>query len=221
MGVASLTPAFPEIRDAFGISAGEVALLVTVFTLPGIILTPLLGVFSDIYGRKTILVPSLILFGLAGGACFLVRDFTLLVAFRFIQGIAAAPLGSLNVTLIGDIFSGRDRSAAMGHNAAVLSVGTASYPIIGGALATLAWFYPFALTLLAFPVALLVALLLNNPKIKNEKGIGEYFRTIVVCLKSRQLIGIFLLSVLTFIILYGPYLTYFPFLLRDVFSQPP
>ena len=64
---------------------------------------------------------------------------------RFFQGMGPAALGTLNVTVIGDIYDGRERSSALGYNSSVLSVGTASYPAIGGLLATFGWFYPFAL----------------------------------------------------------------------------
>lgn len=69
LGVSSITPAFPEIRDALGVSSGQVGLLITVFTLPGIVLTPVLGVLSDRHGRKRILTPALILFGVAPAVC--------------------------------------------------------------------------------------------------------------------------------------------------------
>jgi ACDE family multidrug resistance protein len=133
LGVSSVTPAFPRIVQDLGVSSGQVGLLITVFTLPGIVLTPVLGVLSDRYGRKKILVPALLLFGVAGA---LARRFELLLALRFFQGMGAAALGTLNVTVIEDMYGGRERSAALGYNSSVLSVGTASYPAIGGALAT-------------------------------------------------------------------------------------
>jgi MFS transporter, ACDE family, multidrug resistance protein len=44
LGVSTLTPAFPAISREFGISGGQVGLLITVFTLPGVVPTPMLGV---------------------------------------------------------------------------------------------------------------------------------------------------------------------------------
>jgi ACDE family multidrug resistance protein len=94
MGVSSISPALPEIQAAFGIPKAAVGLLIVVFTLPGVLFAPLFGVLADRYGRKTVLVPSLLLFGIAGSACSLVRDVDLLLALRFLQGIGAASLGS-------------------------------------------------------------------------------------------------------------------------------
>lgn len=112
LGVSSVTPALPEIRQAFGVTTGQVRLLITAFTLPGIVFTPVLGVLSDRHGRKRILAPALLLFGVAGGMCIFVRDFQLLLGLRFLQGMGGSALGTLNVTVIGDIYSGRERFGA-------------------------------------------------------------------------------------------------------------
>jgi len=189
--------------------------------LPGIFLTPVLGVLADRYGRKRILVPSLMLFGVAGSSIFFIHNFELIVVLRFIQGCGAAALGSINVTLIGDIFKGNDRPAAMGYNSAVLSVGTATYPIIGGVLATFGWYYPFLLPSLAVLVGILVLNFLKNPEPKNEQSLKDYFISTFNVLNNKNVLGLLLLSLLTFVILYGPYLTYLPFLIQGTFGQPP
>ena len=68
LGVTSITPAFPSIMRELGITGSQVGLLITSFTLPGVILAPFLGVLADRFGRKKILVPSLFLFAIAGTA---------------------------------------------------------------------------------------------------------------------------------------------------------
>ena len=221
LGVSSITPAFPKIVQELGISSQTIGLLITVFTFPGVLLAPVLGILADRLGRKKILVPALLLFGIAGGACAFARHFNLLLILRFLQGVGAASLGSLNVTLIGDLYSGKERTAAMGYNASVLSLGTASYPAIGGALATLGWYYPFVLPFAAIPIGLLVLFSLENPELKSEQNLKEYFSSAWKSIKNRQVIGLFLASVITFIMLYGSYLTYFPLLLGDSFAAPP
>lgn len=220
LGVSSVTPAFPEISREFGISGGQVGLLITAFTLPGIVLTPVLGVLSDRYGRKKILVPALLLFGVAGGACVFARDFQLLLVLRAFQGMGAAALGTLNVTVIGDIYGGRERSAALGYNSSVLSVGTAGYPAIGGVLATFGWFYPFALPVVAIPIGVLVLFSLHNPEPLNEQGLREYFGSVWGHLRDREVLGLIGASLLTFVILFGPQLSYLPILMNDRFDAP-
>ncbi len=163
-------------------------------------------------------MPSLFLFGIAGFACSLVRDFESLLALRFLQGMGAASLGALNLTLIGDIFTGSERTAAMGYNASVLSVGTAAYPAIGGALALFGWHYPFVLPLVAIPVGLFVLFKLDNPEPDADGDFKTYMRQVAIGLKDRRVLGIFAISFVVFAILFGPYLTFFPLLLADKFA---
>jgi MFS family permease len=221
LGSSSVAPAFPEIQQEFGVSSGQVGLLITVFTLPGVLLTWVAGALSDRFGRKRILVPSLILFGVAGGVCTLAWDFELLLALRTLQGVGAAALGALNVTLVGDLFAGRDRTAALGYNSSVLSIGTASYPAIGGVLAAFGWYYPFLLPLAAIPIGILVLFSLNNPEPHNEQNLKEYVGNVWDHVKSRRVIGIFANSLVIFVILFGPLITYLPILMSASFGSGP
>ncbi len=221
MGVASLTPALPKISQALDLNKSEIALLISVFTFPGIFLTPIAGVFADRLGRKAVLIPSLFIFGLAGFSIFFVKTFHLIIILRVIQGIGAAPLGSINITLVGDFFRGKDRPAAMGYNASVLSLSTASYPLIGGALAGIAWYYPFILPLLAIPVGLFVIFGIREPKFEKVSDFKQYIKAISISIRKKEVIGIFLLGILTFLIIYGAYLTYIPFLVSQRFDLTP
>jgi ACDE family multidrug resistance protein len=221
MGVSSITPAFPRIARELGISKQSVGLLIIFFTLPAVVLTPVLGVMADRYGRKNVLIPSLILFGIAGGICTLVRKFELLLVLRFFQGVGAASLGSINVTLIGDIFTGKRRTQAMGYNSSVLSVATASYPFLGGLLASAGWYYPFILPVFAVPVAVIVVFKLRNPEPGGKQNLKQYLVAAFKAIKTRQVFTYFFASFGTFIILYGSYLTYFPFLLENTHNASP
>jgi MFS family permease len=221
LGVASLSPAFPTVQRHFGVTLEQVGWLVTVFTVPGVVLTPVLGMLADRLGRKRILVPSLFLFALAGGACALAPSFGWLLALRTAQGTGAAALGSLNVTLIGDLFAPARRGAAMGYNASVLSVGTATYPAVGGALTLLGWQYPFLLPLLGFPIGLIVLLWLEEPKIHREGSLRLYLQAVARGLAQRRIVALYFGSAAVFIPLYGSYVTYLPFLLEARCSAGP
>ena len=221
LGVASVTPSFPSLRAALDVPVENIGLLITVFTLPTLILGPIIGVFADRIGRKKILVPALILFGIAGFYCAFVRDFNLLLCLRFLQGVGAAPLLSLSVTLIGDLYSGDKRATAMGYNASVSSIGTALYPTIGGALATMGWYFPFMLSIVAIPVGLLVLFGLKNPEPKGQRNLKAYLSNALITLKNRQLFGLFIASAANFVLLYGAYVTYLPSLIADKFGAEP
>lgn len=215
MGIASITPAFPGIIKYFGISTHQVGWLIAAFTLPGVFLTPVTGILADRLGRKLVLVHSLFIFAIAGFLCSFMRDFHSLLVLLFIEGIGASGLGSINITLIGDLYSGEKRTALMGYNASILSIGTAAYPALGGFIAVFGWQYIFYLPLLAIPLAIFVMFGLNNPEPKDHSEIGEYFRRIWKSVNQRSVWGLFLVNMLVFILLYGAYLTYFPILLSE------
>ncbi len=214
MGVASIAPAFPQIIRYFNISEHEVGWLIAAFTLPGVFLTPVTGVLADRLGRKNILIPSLILFGVAGFSCIFARSFHSLLVLRFFQGVGAASLGSMNVTLIGDLYSGQRRIEAMGYNASVLSLGTAGYPAIGGALALLGWYFPFILPILAVPLGIVIAFKLKPPVSESKQKLGPYLRNTWKNLNQRDVWGLFVLNILVFFLIYGAYLTYLPILME-------
>ncbi len=218
MGVASITPAFPKIVKELNISAKDVGLLIAVFSFPGILLTPFLGVVADRWGRKKIIFPSLMLFGIAGGLCFFVRDFKLLLILRLIQGVGAAPLGSLTVTIIGDLYSRKELIAAMGYNSSVRSIGSASYPAIGGALAMMGWHYPFILPAIAVPIGFLVLFNLKTPEPKNEVHIREHLNIVWKKLRNRQVVELLVIGIIIFVMLFGSYMTCFPLLLGNSFG---
>ena len=218
MGVASLTPAFPKIAHELRLTKTEVGLLISVFTFPGIFLTPVMGVVADRWGRKKVLIPSLFLFAVAGFGGFLFHSFHVLLILRFFQGLGAASLGSLNTTLVGDFFKGKDRPNAMGYNASVLSLSTASFPLIGGVLASITWYYPFLLPLFAIPVGLFVIFKLDEPEITIAPNFLSYLKAVSKSILRREVVAIFILSILTFIILYGAFLSYLPFLLNQEFG---
>lgn len=221
LGVSTITPVLPQVAVIFARTPQTVAMLIVVFTLPGALFTPILGVMADRVGRKKVLVPSLLLFAFAGTACGFARDFETLLLLRFLQGAGSGALGAINVTLLGDLYRGADRAAAIGYNASVLSVGTGVYPAVGGGLAVLGWHYPFFLPALAIPVALGVMLLLNNPEPRTTGDLATYARVTVRSVLRPQVLTLFAASIITFILIYGPFLAYFPFLLARSFGASP
>lgn len=221
LGIASVSPALPDIASEFNVADKDYGLIIAVFAIPGILLTPVFGFLSDKFGRKIVVVPALLLFGIAGFLCSVADTFNLLLSFRFLQGVGAASLGALNVALIGDIFPPESRPKIMGFNHSILSLGTGAFPIIGGLLSDISYRYVFYMPLAAIPIAIYIALFLDiNIKTKRSQ-FGLYFKSFTSVLKDKNLVVLLLVSVSLFIILMGPFLTYVPFVAKERFSLEP
>ncbi len=218
LGVSSISPAFPVIIRELDVSTRDVGLLISFFTVPGAFFAPLTGILADRIGRKRLLVPALFLFGFAGSSCALATDFRTILVLRFLQGLGATTMGTMNVTILGDLYTGERRTEVLGWNISVLSVGTALYPALGGALAMFGWRFPFLLSMVAVPLGILVALFLDNPEPENSKDLGGYFGDVLGAVAKKRALGLFAIGVLSFFVFYGSYMTFLPLYLNSEFG---
>jgi ACDE family multidrug resistance protein len=219
MGVSSLTPVFPLVVEQFGISPEDVGLLITLYALPGIFLAPVYGILADRFGRKTVLVPALVLFAVAGSACAFARDFQVLLVLRFLQGMGGASLGFLTATLVGDLFEGDRRTEAMGYKHSALSISSAILPTVGGGLALLGWYVPFALPILGLVVGALVLFSLDLKPTRTEARFQSYLGHAWAGMKNLRVMGLYLATLLSFVVLYGAYMTFIPLHLAGAFGS--
>jgi len=218
LGVSSITPALPAVARAFDITAREVSWLIAAFTVPGVFLSPVVGVLADRFGRKVVIVPSLALFAIAGGACAIVTDYNQLVILRLLQGLGGASLNTLNMTLVGDLFAGDRRVTVMGYTNGIIATTAAGFPLLGGAVALLGWRWVFGLPILGLPVAFLVLYALNSPPPVARENLGRYMRGMAGMMVDRNILLLFFTGFVIFTILYGPLVTYLPFLLEQRFG---
>jgi len=218
IGVPSIIPVLPDMSEALGVSLNKIGLFITVFTLPGAFLALFLGMITDRYGRKPVLLMALVLFGVSGTLCFFFRDFEIILVLRAFQGLGAACLGIINITLIGDIFSGEEKARVMGYISGSISVGTALFPVLGGVVAVFGWYYPFLLPSLALVVAVLVYFYLNNPEPEEPPRLNNYLKNVARSVFSRNTLTLFLLCFVSFVLLFGVLMTYMPVLLKSQFG---
>jgi len=218
LGATSIPPAYPRLMSDLQLTSQSVQLVLIAFAFPGVFITPILGIFSDRVGRKSILIPSLFLFGFAGGACALAPTFEILLVLRVLQGIGAAPLGALNVTLVGDLYTEEERSTALGYNLGVLNTGAALFPILGGALAIFGWFYPFLIPFVAIPIGIIVIKYLKNPEPKEKQEIKVYLKESFHILKKKEVLTVLIAVFFAFLFVYGPLYAVYPLILEGSFG---
>ena len=174
MGGSVISPALPAIQQAFIVETSKIGLLMTAFSLPGIISIPIAGIMTDRFGRQKVIVPMLLLYSIAGSLCFFAPNFEVLLLLRFLSGLGAGSLATLSLILIGDLFNDKEQKEALGYRTSFGYFSNGILPIFGGFLAVISWNYPFLLFLLGIPISLMAMAVLVNEKIDNQSTIKNY-----------------------------------------------
>lgn len=213
MGGQTVAPILPGLTEVFNVSPREVELVMTLFVLPIGIATPILGVLADRIGIRKVLIPALILFAIAGASISFAGSFTSVIGLRFLQGLGAAPLDALSLTMIAMLYNGRSLGTAMSINAAVIGISSAIYPLVGGALGSFNWSYPFLLSVLAFPLAMLVIMVLklpSRPPGVEKESLSVYLKSTWNSVNNRSVLGLLFAVGSIFMIQFGAFITYIP-----------
>lgn len=82
-----LTPSLPEIQRQFGVTYGQVSLVLALYTVFGTAINPIVGKLGDIYGKKKILVVVLISYSVMVTLTSFAPDFNILLISRTFQGV--------------------------------------------------------------------------------------------------------------------------------------
>jgi EmrB/QacA subfamily drug resistance transporter len=126
--------ALPSIHADLGGGAGNLPWIINAYALTfatGIITAAALG---DRLGRRRTYVGGLVLFCLASAACALAPNLGVLIGCRAVQGLGAAVVMPLGLTLLTSSFPADRRGAVVGIWGGVAGLGVASGPLVGGAV---------------------------------------------------------------------------------------
>lgn len=215
-----ITPAIPDILDDFDKPDDLAGLLVAAGSVAGIVVAPIGGFLADRFGRRVVLTAALIIFGIFGGLAALAPTFETLVLARFLQGLGSASLVNLAVVLIGDNWSGADRTRLIGRNSAVLTIGLAAMPLLSGFLTNAAgWRVTFGVYTVALGTAVAAWVTLSDGKIDDPPKVKDQFKDILVVLKRPVLRASIISGFLVFVAIFGLFLTVLPVHLADVFGM--
>ncbi|MEV5257210.1 MFS transporter [Streptomyces anulatus] len=129
-----VTTALPSIRQSLGGGLEDLEWTVNAYTLTFAVLLMLGAALGDRFGRRRLFMAGLVVFTAASAAAALSPGIGELIAFRAVQGVGAAIMMPLTLTLIGAAVPPERRGAALGVFGAVTGVAVASGPLIGGAL---------------------------------------------------------------------------------------
>ena len=149
--------ALPAIHRELGASLATLEWTVNAFTLAyaaGITTAAALG---DRVGRRRLFVLGLVLFSAASAACALAPNAVILIAARSVQGLAAAVIMPLSLTILASAFGPQRRGTVVGIWGGIGGLAVASGPLVGGAVTQgLDWHWIFWVNV---PIGLVATLL--------------------------------------------------------------
>lgn len=215
LGNSMLIPILPQIERELKVSSFKVSMLITVYAVVAILLIPIAGYLSDRFGRKAVIIPSLIIAAaggaVAGGAALMLDGsiaYWTILGGRFLQGIGAAGAFPIVIPLVGDMFDDEKQvSKSLGIIETSNTFGKVISPILGAALAVWLWYLPFmAIPVLCLLSLVLVIFLVKTPK-KKEKPptFSEFVSSVRTVLKQkgRWLYALFAIGGICMFVIFG------------------
>ena len=119
--------------------------LVTAYLLASVIVIPVAGKFSDLYGRRPVYITGMVTFLIGSALCGLagqwgtwtigslhVSGMWQLILFRFIQGLGGGAIFPVALATIADLYSPSERGRVQGLFGAVFGLSSVIGPFLGG-----------------------------------------------------------------------------------------
>ncbi|MER2257428.1 MFS transporter [Priestia megaterium] len=219
LGNSMLIPVLPVIEKRLQISSLQVSMIITVYSIFAIFLIPIAGYLSDRFGRKKIIIPSLLLAAVGGAltgwaSWQMANPFWVILIGRAIQGIGSAGAMPVVMPCVGDMFKDEQEiTKGLGLIETANTFGKVLSPILGAFLAAMIWFLPFwFIPILCLISILLVIFLVKVPKNdssseseQKKKNITQFLKDLKKTLKENigWLMAIFILGAIIMLVLFG------------------
>lgn len=155
----------------------------TMFMLTSSVTSILVGKLSDIYGRKIFLLVGIGIFTLGSFLCGLSESMIQLILFRGIQGFGAGMIMSTSFTVVGDLFSPRERGKWQGLLTSIFGISSLLGPAIGGWIVDHTdwhWVFWVFLPISFFAFTMILFIYPNHTK-KTKESI-DYFGSLFISL---------------------------------------
>ncbi len=142
----------------------------TAYLLTSTVLIPIYGKLSDLFGRKPIMLVGIVVFLTGSALSGSAQSMNQLIAFRAFQGLGAAALEPMAITIIGDLFPPRERGKWQGVSGSIYALAAILGPLAGGWITDNAsWRWVFYINLPIGVLAMLVLVFLM-PTLRHKIG---------------------------------------------------
>ncbi|MEB2631316.1 MFS transporter [Peribacillus frigoritolerans] len=214
LGNSMLIPVLPIFEEKVGISSFQSSMVITSYSVASIFLIPIAGYLSDRFGRKMVILPSLIL-ALIGGLIAgyaswkMENPYTWIIIGRVLQGIGASGASPIILPLVGDLYKDDDEktSSCLGIIETSNTFGKVLSPILGSLFAAFIWFLPFfSISFFSLISIVLVFFFIKVPKEKDEpKKFKDFWHDTKKIFKKegKWLYTVFLIGVFVMLVLFG------------------
>jgi len=156
VGFGIIVPLLPFYAETFGASPVVIGLLFAVFSLCQLAAAPALGDLSDRYGRRPILIFSLLGTVVSFVMLALAHSVAMLFAARIVDGLSGGNISTARA-YVADVTEPKDRARAYGLIGAAFGLGFILGPALSGVLAPISYTAPIwaaaAVTLVATVMA--------------------------------------------------------------------
>ncbi|WJH25281.1 MDR family MFS transporter [Pseudarthrobacter defluvii] len=174
--------ALPTIMSELKGTQTDFAWVITAALLANAATTPIWGKLADLFDKKFLVQLSIVIFVAGSVMAGFSESIPFLLTARVIQGIAMGGLTALAQAIIGSIIPPRERGKYSGYMGAVMAVGTAGGPLLGGFIvdSALGWRWTFFVCVpLAVVALILLQITLKVPHIKRPAKI-DWFGAILL-----------------------------------------
>lgn len=217
-------PAMPEMADFFGVSPSIISMSLTMGMLGLAAGQLIIGPLSDKYGRKPLLLISMVIFAVASVFCVVAPDAHVFNTLRFLQGLGGAGGIVLSKSISTDMFSGKDLVKFLALLGAINGIAPVCAPVLGGVISNFMSWKGIFLILLAIGVVLLFCCMgLRETLARENRQTGNAFKSYENLFKVFRN-KVFRLStfamVMSFFCFFG-YISSSTFILQNIYGMSP
>jgi EmrB/QacA subfamily drug resistance transporter len=126
-----IATAVPSIVSSVG-GFAQFPWLFSIYLLAQAVTVPVYGKLADVFGRKPVMLAGIGLFLLGSILAGAAWSMGALIAFRAVQGLGAGAVQPMSMTIVGDLYSLKERAKVQGYIASVWAVSSVVGPTLGG-----------------------------------------------------------------------------------------
>lgn len=183
-----------------------------------------IGPLTDKYGRKRILVGSMLLFVVASLLCIFSGDIFMFNAMRVLQGLAGAGGIVIAKSMSADMYTGRELASFMALLGAINGIAPVCAPVVGGLMADVtSWTGVFAVILAVGLVLMVCSMFLPEtlqPANRIRKSVIKVYGNLFRVFRNSR----FTLSVMAEMVCFFMFFAYIassPFIMQQVYHLSP